>query len=1042
MVAKIVELALHERVFVLTLGVVLLVGGLYAFHVLDVVAYPDPSPPMVEVITQYPGWSAEEIERQITIPLETVLNGVPGLTDLRSISIFGLSDIKVYFDFKTDYYFDRQEVLNRLQLVNLPANVQPQLSPWSAIAEVYRYELVGPPELSLSDLKAIQDWQLQRQFKQVRGVIDVTAYGGTTKEYHVDVDPRSLLQYNVTLAQVLNALSNSNANVGGNYLTIGPQSFNVRGVGLIRDLNDIEDVVVAEKAGTPIYIRNVAKVSIGKRVRLGKVGIDEQDDVLEGVVLLQRGAKAIPTLERIRKRIADLNQGRLPPGVQIKAFYDRTDLIQITIRTVLEILAGGMVLVFVILFIFLGHMRAALIVALTVPLALLFTFSMMVIVGESANLISLGAIDFGIIVDAALIMVEAIFLQLCRHSAQLRPPQMTIVRAARHVGRPIFFSTLIILVAFVPLFTMTGVPGKIFAPMSVTYGFALLGALLIAVTLSPVLCLLLLNQPLREDDTRFVAWLKGVYLRTLRLAMVNRWLTVSLAVGLFAVALAALPLIGGEFMPALEEGNLWVRATMPVDISFDEASRITTEIRGIFRANPSVQSVASQLGRPDDGTDPTSFFNAEFFVNLKPREAWPPGLEKEGIIHQIEDKLKVFPGITFNFSQAIQDNVEEAMSGVKGENSIKLFGRDLAQLESVALQIEKVMKPVPGVRDLGVFRLLGQPNLLIEVDRNACARYGVLVADVNAVVQAAIGGQAVTQVLEGERRFDLVVRFLPQYRQDVEVIGEIQVSTPDGARIPLKQLAKISTQTGAFIIYRENNERYIPIKFSVRNRDLDGTVREVLAAIAQKVPLPAGLRFDVAGQYDQLQDEQRRLAVIVPVTLLAILFLLYLTFDSFKDAFLVMATVPFAFVGAIFSLVLTGTHFSISAAVGIISLLGVAILGGVLLISRIDELQREGIPVEQAIMSAAESQMRPILMATLAAALGLLPAAVSTGIGSQAQQPLARVVVGGMITAAVLILVVLPVLYSMFGPGLRLGQGAGSPPEEPPLKPEAGEHVV
>jgi cobalt-zinc-cadmium resistance protein CzcA len=506
--------------------------------------------------------------------------------------------------------------------------------------------------------------------------------------------------------------------------------------------------------------------------------------------------------------------------------------------------------------------------------------------------------------------------------------------------------------------------------------------------------------------------------------------------------LAALPLIGGEFMPALEEGNLWVRATMPVDISFNEAARIATEVREIFRAHPSVQSVASQLGRPDDGTDPTSFFNAEFFVNLKPRGDWPPGLDKEGIIHQIEDKLKAFPGIIFNFSQAIQDNVEEAMSGVKGENSIKLFGRDLAQLESVALQIEKVMKPVPGVRDLGVFRLLGQPNLLIEVDRNACARYGILVADVNAVVQAAIGGQAVTQVLEGERRFDLVVRFLPQYRQDVNAIGEIQVSTPDGPRIPLKQLAKISTQTGAFIIYRENNERYIPIKFSVRNRDLEGTVHEVLASIKEKTPLPAGLRFEVAGQYDQLQDEQQRLSVIVPVTLLAILFLLYLTFDSFKDAFLVMATVPFAFVGAIFSLVLTGTHFSISAAVGIISLLGVAILGGVLLISRMDELQREGVPMDQAIMRAAESQMRPILMATLGAAIGLLPAAVSTGIGSQAQQPLARVVVGGMITAAVLILVVLPVLYSMFYPEIRPGQGVGSPPDEPPLKPSAGEHVV
>src|SRR5438094_3195482 len=694
MIARIVELALGQRVFVRSLGVALLVGGLYAFHVLDVVAYPDPSPPMIEVITQYPGWSAEEIERQITIPLETILNGMPGLTDLRSISIFGLSDIKIYFDFDTPYFTDRQEVLNRLQLVTLPGNIQPQISPWSAIAEIYRYELVGPPGLSLSDLKVIQDWQLQRKFKQVRGVIDVTTYGGTTKEYHVEVDPRSLAQYNVTLAQVLTALGNSNANVGGNYLTVGPQSFNVRGVGLIKELADIENVVVVEKSGTPIMVKNVAKVSIGQRVRLGKVGIDTRDDVLEGVVLLQRGAKATPTLDRVKKKVESLNHGQLPPGVQIRTFYDRSDLIEITIRTVLEILAGGMLLVFLILFIFLGNMRAALIVAATVPLALLFTFSMMVIVGESANLISLGAIDFGIIVDAALIMVEAIFLQLSLHGGHTRPVSVTIARAARHVGRPIFFSTAIILVAFVPLFTMTGVPGKIFAPMSVTYGFALLGALLIAVTLSPVLCSILLRGPLKEEDTPFVAWLKRLYLTTLAKALRHRGLTVMFAAGLLAVALAALPLIGGEFSPALEEGNLWVRATMPVDISFEEAARITTEVRGIFMAHPSVQSVASQLGRPDDGTDPTSFFNAEFFVNLQPRKEWSPGLEKHGIIREIEDKLKAFPGINFNFSQAIQDNVEEAMSGVKGENSIKLFGQNLEQLETTALKIEKLMKPI------------------------------------------------------------------------------------------------------------------------------------------------------------------------------------------------------------------------------------------------------------------------------------------------------------------------------------------------------------
>src|SRR5438128_818676 len=707
MIARIVELALAQRLLVLTLGVVLLFGGLYAFHVLDVVAYPDPSPPMVEVITQYPGWSAEEIERLITIPLETALNGMPGLTDLRSISIFGLSDIKAYFDFATDYYFDRQEVLNRVNMVSLFGGVQPQPSPGSAVAEIYRYELTGPLGLSLSDLKAIQDWQLQRQFKQVRGIIDVTAFGGTTKEYHVDVDPRSLAQYNIMLGQVLNALANSNANVGGNYLTIGPQSFNVRGVGLIRDLGDIEDVVVAEKAGTPIYVKNIGKVSIGYRVRLGKVGIDEQDDVLEGIVLLQRQAKAIPTLERVRKKVEQLNHGRLPPGVQIKTFYDRTDLIQVTVTTVLEILAGGMILVFLLLFVFLGHMRAALIVALTVPLALLFTFSMMVIVGESANLISLGAIDFGIIVDAALIMVEAIFLQLSHHSATQRPPQVTIVRAARHVGRPIFFSTLIILVAFVPLFTMTGVPGKIFAPMSITYGFALLGALLMAFTLAPVLCSFLLKGHISEEDTAVVRVIRRSYLRMVTWALDHRALVVGVAAALLVMTFLVLQSVGGEFMPALEEGNLWVRATMPVDIAFDQADRLASDIRRIFRESPEVDTIVSQLGRPDDGTDPTSFFNAEFLANLKPEKEWRPGLSKDALIEEIDGRLKDIPGIVFNFSQVIQDNVEEAMSGVKGENSIKLFGADLKTMEAKATDVERAMQQIKGGKDLGIFRLVG-----------------------------------------------------------------------------------------------------------------------------------------------------------------------------------------------------------------------------------------------------------------------------------------------------------------------------------------------
>ncbi len=1013
MIARIVEVSLVQRFLLCALGIALLFGGLYAFHILDIVAYPDPSPPMVEIITQFPGWSAEEIERQITIPIELALNNLPALADIRSLSIFGLSDIKVYFDFGSDIFFDRQEVINRLALVTLPPGAQPTLSPWWAIAEIYRYELASDNGMSLTDLKTVQDWQVRPAFRRVPGVIDVTAFGGTTKEYHVDIDPGKLISYGVNLSQVMTALTNSNANVGGNYLTVGAQSYNIRGLGLINSLDDIENVMVTEKQGTPIFVKTLGKVTIGHRVRLGKVGLDDRDDVVEGVVLLQRGYKALPVLEKVRAKVEELNTWKLPAGVKVKTFYDRTVLIHTTVETVTDILISGMVLVFVILYVFLGHFRASMIVALTIPLSLLFTFTMMVLIGQSANLISLGAIDFGIIVDATLIMVESIFYHLAHHRGHSLTVPQQIVRAARQVGQPIFFSTTIIVVAFIPLFTMTGVPGKIFAPMSITYGFALFGALLMAFTLAPVLCSLLLNDAIREEDTAVVRVIRRAYGATLRWALTHRMVVILSAGLLLALTLVALPLLGGEFMPALEEGNLWVRATMPVDIAFDQADRLAMEIRNIFRQSPEVTTIVSQLGRPDDGTDPTSFFNAEFLANLKPPKEWRAGMTKDRLIEEIDERLRVIPGVIFNFSQVIQDNVEEAMSGVKGENSIKLFGTDLRLMESKAVEVEKAMRQVPGVKDLGIFRLTGQPNLLIEVDRESSARYGLQVSDVNAVVQAAIGGQAVTQVYEGEKVFDLVVRFLPEYRQDPETIGNILVSTPGGARIPLKQLAKITTQTGAFIIYRENNQRYIPIKFSVRDRDLESTVQEAQRLLGKTVQLPERYRMEWAGQYDQLKDEQKRLSKIVPISLVIILFLLYTTFNSLTNALLVLVAVPFALVGGVLSLVLTGTHFSISAAVGVISTLGVAILGGVLLISRIEEYRETGLPLTEAVIKGADVQMRPILMATLAAAIGLLPAAVATGIGSQAQKPLARVVVGGMLTAAVLILLVLPVLYEV-----------------------------
>jgi len=1014
MVPRLVEFALAHRALVFTLGLLLLVGGLYAFHLLDVVAYPDPSPPMIEVITQNSSLSAEEIERQITLPIEYGLAAMPRLDTIRSLSLFGLSDIKFYFEYGSDYFKDRQEVINRLGLLNFPASVSPTISPWWALAEIYRYQLVGE-NTSLTDLKTIQDWQLNREFKRVPGVIDVTGFGGTTKQYQVDLDPGLLLSYGVGVPQVLNALTSSNANAGGNYVTVGSQSFDVRGVGLIRDLDDIEDVVVAEKQGVPTLVKNLGSVHMGYRVRLGRVGIDEHDDVVEGIVLLMRGYRTYPVLEQVREKVEELNNGRLPEGVKIRPFVDRTVLIHTTIETVVDILLTGIVLVFVILFVFLGHFRPAVIVAMAVPMALFFTFILMVLLGESANLISLGAIDFGIIVDSTLLMVENVFYQLTHRRQAGAGVPLHIMRAARDVGRPIFFATTIIIIAFIPLFTMTGVPGQIFAPMSLTYGLALSGALLMAFTLAPTLCALLLTGPLSTEDTRLVEWIRHRYLQILAWALEHERLVIGAALALFVVALVVGSMLGGEFIPALEEGNLWVRATMPVDVSFEEATRLVNDMRSVFRQVPEATVVVSQLGRPDDGTDPTSFFNAEFLVDLKPRKQWRPEIrDKVHLITGIETELnKRFPGVTFNFSQYILDNVQEAMTGVKGENSIKLFGPDFTVLEAKAAEIKSVMETVRGVKDLGVFHILGQPNLLVEVDRPAVARYGLEVADVNGIIQAAIGGQAVTSVFEGEKWFDLAVRFLPQFRKDAQAIRDIQVLTPDTSRLPLKQLALVKEGIGAFIIYREKNRRYIPVKFSVRGRDLEGTVNEAAARIREQVSLPEGYRIEWHGEYSQLQVEKRRLAKVIPVSLFVIFLLVTYALHSVRDALLVLSAVPFALVGGILALGLTGTHFSISAAVGFVSLFGVAIQGALVDISRLHEYIEQGFDLKTAILKNAAVRMRPVMMTTLAAAIGLFPAAVATGIGAQSQQPLARVVVGGMLSSVTLILLVLPVLYQV-----------------------------
>jgi len=1012
MIGKVIDFVLRERFLVVALSVLLIIGGLYAFKNLNIEAYPDPSPPTVEVIAQNPGWSAEEMERQITLPMETQLNGMPGIDHIRSISLFGLSDVKCYFQFESDYNRDRQEVLNRLQSVTLPPGVQPELSPWTAIGEIYRYQLIGPG-YSLMDLRVAEDWTIERQFKQIPGVLDVGTFGGPTKEFRVDLDPNKLLAYGVSVPQVMNAITNSNSNVGANYLDIGEQSYNVRGIGLFKNTDDIGNVVVTAKGGTPLYVKQLGDVTIGPKTPLGKVGRDADGDIIEGIVRMRRGEQSLPTLELVRRKVEQLNNGILPSGMKIVPYYDRTDLIDVTTQTVTHTLVEGMVLVALILIAFLGDLRASIVVALSIPLSLLFTFVCMVLRGDSANLISMGAIDFGIIVDASVIMVENIFRHTSDPNLYSFGTRRTTVQAAQEVGAPIFFASAIIVAAFLPLFTMKGVEGKVFGPMAVTYGFALAGALILALTFSPAMASFLLKPRTEHRDTILVRALNRVYHPLLGKALAYPLLTTAFAVVALLGTLALTPFLGGQFMPKLEEGNLWVRGAMPNTISFNYANQLADQMRAVLKQYPEVTTVVSQLGRPDDGTDPVGYFNCDFFVNLKPREEWRKGLTKADLVRQMNADLKRIPGVDYNFSQNIEDNVEEAMSGVKGENSIKLFGDDLEKLEATANQIEEVMKTVPGVADLGVMSELGQPNLLIEVDRQRAARYGVAPGDVNATVQAAIGGQAVTQVLDGERRFDVVVRFLPHFRDNLDAISNIPVNTPNGPPAPLRDLADITKRTGASYIYREDNARYIPIKFSVRDRDLQSTIADAEAKIKQSVKLPPGYHFEWAGEFQELREAIKRLEIVVPISILLILCLLYANFRSLRDALLVLGAAPPALIGGILALLVTRTTFSISAAVGFISLFGVSMLNGVVLVSYINELRIKGTALKEAVRRGSELRLRPVLMASLAAAIGLLPASIATGIGSETQKPLARVVVGGMITAPVLLLLVLPALYLM-----------------------------
>ena len=1019
---SIVRFALRQRMLVVLMLAIVLCGGVVGFLSLNIEAYPDPVPPLVDIVTQSTGQSAEEIERYITVPLEVQMAGIPNVQAIRTISLFGLSDVKVQFTYDFTYTQAEQWVINRLsQLPPLPNNIQPQISPTSPIGEIFRYRVVGPPNFSTTDLKTLEDWVLERRFKAVPGVIDVTGWGGKTKTYDIAVDERKLVGYGLSLPQVLQALGNANINVGGQTVNLGEQSAVVRGVGLIHSADDIRHTMITSTQGAPIILSDVADVKIGSLPRLGIAGFGDTDDIVQGIVLMRRGAQSIPTIKLVEAEVDKVNSsGVLPPGVHIERIYDRSDLIRITTHTVLHNMIAGIVLIFILQWLFLGNVRSAVIVAMTIPFALSFAIGLMVLLGESANLLSVGAIDFGLVVDATVIMVENIF----RHLAEERMPRdraTTISAAATEVSQSIFFAAAIIIAGFVPLFTLSGIEGHIFGPMAKTYAYAIAGGLIATFTVAPALSLIMIRGKVEEKDTLLVLGLRRLYQPALEFVLVNRIVTFSGIAMLAFIMIVALRSLGLEFLPKLEEGNLWVRATFPQSISLEDSDAYVNRMRRMMRKYPEVESVVSQHGRPDDGTDATGFFNAEFFVPLKPFDTWPAGIDKDKLTQDMTEALQQqFPGVEFNFSQYIQDNVEEAASGVKGENSVKIYGNDLETLEKTADNIAAVLAKVPGITDLAVLRSLGQPTIRVDVDRVRAARFGLAPGDINAVVQAAIGGQSAGDLYEGgsDRHFPLIVRLAAPYRQSLDAIRRIPVtatgSSGAAVQIALQDVADVKLVSGAAFIYREQQQRYVPIKFSVRGRDLGGAVLEAQRAVESQVPLPGGYRLEWVGEFGNLQEAISRLSVAVPTAIGLIVLLLYLNFGSMRDALLAASVIPMALVGGILALWVTGTPFSVSSAIGFVALFGIAAMDGILIVSYYHLSLESGLNRLDAMLQTCRTQLRPVVMTCIVACVGLLPAAFSHGIGSQVQRPLAIVVVGGMLLAPVLILLVLPVLIMKY----------------------------
>ncbi len=1020
---RIVAAALAEPLIVGLFTIALVGVGVWSFTRLPVDAYPDLSPPIVEVITQWPGRATEEVERLITVPVEIGMTGIPALRIVRSISLYGLSDVIMTFQDGTDPYFARQQVYERIADLSLPAGLTPSVAPLSSPSGlIYRYVLTSP-DLSPTDLKTIDDWDIVKQYKSVPGVADLSPLGGPTMQYQVLIDPTKLAGAGLSSTDVATALGANNDNAGGGFYSEGGQFYYVRGLGRIVTPEDIGEIVLAVHNGVPILVRDVGQVVIGSAPRLGQFGFDSANDAVEGVVLMRTGEQAQTVLRRVEAKTAELNRSILPKDVRIKPFYDRSELIALTTRTVEDNLLRGIVLVLVVLIFFLYDARSGLIVAATIPLSLLFAFICLDLRHIPANLLSIGAIDFGILVDASVVMVENIYRQLALRYGTPYTLRDVVAAAAAQVDRPIVYAVAVIVSGFLPIYVLSGPSGRLFTPMADTMIFALIGSLLITLTVVPILCTLFLRRGIRERRNPAFDWIRSTYERLLGSCLAHAWATIAASVAIFALTIPLWLGLGAEFMPKLDEGALWVRATMPYTISFDESSRIVPQIRSILHAFPEVTIVADEHGRPDDGTDPTGFFNAEFYVGLKPYGEWTgPYHTKPALIAAIERKLAVFPGITFNFTQPAEDAVDEAETGLKSSLDVKIFGSDLATLEDRGTAIKKVMETVRGITELTLVQELGQPALTIAIDRAKIARYGINVADVNGLIEAAIGGTAATQVVQGERLFDLVVRLAPQYRETPEAIGNILVPTPDGQQIPLRELARIAVSSGAAFIYRQNDERYIGIQYSVEGRDLASAVQEARRRVAEEVPLPAGYRVVWGGEYQEYTSSRSQLQVVLPITLLLILAVLFALYHNFKFPLITLLGVILSDpIGGVLALAVTGTPFSVSSGIGFLALFGVSVQTAVVYISYANELRLGGMGIPDAARQAALLRLRPIMMTALVAALGLLPAALATGVGTDTQRPFALVIVGGLFSRLCISIFLMPVLYELVArPGDQL----------------------